>query len=234
MLSEIVQAMVRLLEVKDLSTAAHTWRVVLYTRTLAEDFGLDHPTIARLTTAAAMHDIGKLDIPETILQKPARLSTDEFEIMKTHATHGHARLLAMGEEDPILVGLVRSHHERWDGRGYPDGLSGEQIPTAARHFAVVDSFDAMTSVRPYRSTVGAQAAQAAIAEIKAGRGTRYDPAAVDRFARLYDTGALDWIRQHFNDACQLPDYQALNRLDERAREGAHATIPGVSPPPASG
>jgi hypothetical protein len=107
-----------------------------------------------LTHAAALHDIGKLDIPESILQKPGPLTEDEFAIMKTHTTQGHDRLIAMGEDDPIMVGLVRSHHERWDGLGYPDKLTAESIPLAARYFAVVDSFDAMTSIRPYRSAVG--------------------------------------------------------------------------------
>ncbi len=210
MTPEIVQAMVRLLEVKDLSTAAHTWRVVLYTRTLAEHAGLDHPTISRLTYAAALHDIGKLDIPESILQKPASLTPQEFEVMKTHTTLGHDHLRGMGEDDPIAVGLVRSHHERWDGLGYPDKLAGEQIPLPARYFAVVDSFDAMTSFRPYRSTVGDDAARAAMHEIIRGRGNRYAPDAVDRFASLFASGSLDWIRHHFNDECPLPDYGHLN------------------------
>ncbi|MCC6425755.1 MAG: HD domain-containing protein [Phycisphaerales bacterium] len=217
MLSEIVQAMVRLLEVKDLSTAAHTWRVVLYTRTLAEDAGLPIETITRLTTAAALHDIGKLDIPFAILQKPGKLTDDEFEVMKTHTTHGHEHVRAMGEDDPIIVGLVRHHHERFDGKGYPDRLAGDQIPRVARYFAVVDSFDAMTSIRPYRSTIGPEAAEAAIAELKAGRGTRYDPDAVDRFDALYSRGSLDWIREHFNDARPVPDYEQLRRVAEFAK-----------------
>ena len=209
MLPEIVQAMVRLLEVKDLSTAAHTWRVVLYTRTIAEDANLDHAVIARLTYAAALHDIGKLDIPDAILQKPARLTDAEFAVMKTHTTLGHEHLRGMGENDPIAVGLVRSHHERWDGKGYPDGLAGEDIPLAARYFSVIDSFDAMTSIRPYRATVGEKAAHDAMQEIQSGRGTRYAPEAVDRFARLFRSGSLDWIRGHFNDGAQVPDYTAM-------------------------
>lgn len=204
--------MVRLLEVKDLSTAAHTWRVVLYTRTLAEDAGLDHDFIGRLTHAAALHDIGKLDIPESILQKPGPLTDDEFGVMKTHTTLGHDRLRAMGEDDPIMVGLVRSHHERWDGLGYPDKLAGDAIPLPARFFAVVDSFDAMTSIRPYRSAVGDDAAAAAITEIQAGRGSRYAPEAVDRFTDLYSQGQFDWIWHHFNDRCELPAFPSAERL----------------------
>lgn len=216
MLPEIVQAMVKLLEVKDLCTAAHTWRVVLYTRTLAEDAGIDHETIARLTTAAALHDVGKLDIPLSILHKPGKLTDEEFEVMKTHTTLGHDHLRAMSEEDPILVGLVRHHHERWDGKGYPDGLAGEDIPRVARYFAVVDSFDAMTSIRPYRSFIGPRAAEAALSEIKAGRGERYDPDAVGRFVRLYETGALTWIQDHFTDTSEVPNYEQLHRVAEIA------------------
>lgn len=213
MIPEVVQAMVRLLEVKDLSTAAHTWRVVLYTRALAEDANLDRAIVERLTYAAALHDIGKLDIPDAILQKPGKLTDEEFEVMKTHTTLGHDHLRGMGEDDPIAVGLVRHHHERWDGLGYPDGLSGESIPLAARYFAVVDSFDAMTSIRPYRATIGERAAQAAMEEIMASRGSRYAPDAVDRFRSLYDAGTFDWIRSHFNDKSQVPGYAGLDAVD---------------------
>lgn len=200
---DIVQALVKTIELKDLSTAAHTWRVVLYTRALAEQAGLDHALIGRLTTAAALHDVGKIDIPDAILQKPGRLTEAEFEIIKTHAARGHASLLAMGEVDPAILEFVRHHHERWDGKGYPDGLAGEQIAPGARYFAVIDSFDAMTSIRPYRTQVGEHAARLALAELEAGMGTRYWPHAVQAFARLFRTGSLDWIAAHFNDRCEL-------------------------------
>lgn len=217
---EIVLAMVRILEVKDLSTAAHTWRVVLYTRAMAEEAGLAHADIERLTTGAALHDVGKIDVPDAVLQKPGPLTPEEFEIIKTHAALGHERLVRMGEDDPLVLELVRHHHERQDGLGYPDGIKGAEIPVAARYFSVIDTFDALTSLRPYRQDVGEGAAERAITELKAGIGTRYCLECVDMFERLYRRGNLDWVLHYFNDQCPVPDYAELpraHRVAEQAR-----------------
>jgi HD-GYP domain-containing protein (c-di-GMP phosphodiesterase class II) len=203
---DIVQALVKAIELKDACTAAHTWRVVLYTRALAEEAGLDHALIGRLTFAAALHDLGKIDVPDEILRKPGSLTDEEFQVMKTHTTLGHERLLRMGEDDPVLLDLVRHHHERWDGRGYPDGLAGEAIPLGARYFAVIDSFDAMTSRRPYRPDAADRLVTRALAELEMGAASRYDPRAVEMFTRLYRTGRLDWIHEHFNDAREVESW----------------------------
>lgn len=215
---EIVQSLVKAIELKDHSTAAHTWRVVLYTRALAEEFGVNHADITRLTTAAALHDLGKIDLPDVILQKPGALTDEEFNIVKTHTVFGHAALRRMEEADPLILELVRHHHERWDGLGYPDGLKGDQIAQAARFFSVIDSFDAMTSHRPYRHQVGEAAADRAILDLEHNRGTRYWPDAVNAFARLYRTGNLNWILHHFNDSTPAPAY-------------AHAHIPSLRAKP---
>ena len=201
---DIVEALVKTIEMKDHSTAAHTWRVVFYARAMAEASGMHPDMIKRLTIGAALHDIGKIDIPDGILQKPGKLTDDEFTIIKAHTTLGHERLRRMGEEDPILLDLVRHHHERVDGKGYPDGLQGEQIPTVAKYFAVIDTFDALTSVRPYRKEVGAQAAEKALIELKNGIGTRYAAEAVEMFEDLYRQGALEWILSYFNDDSDVP------------------------------
>ncbi len=206
MAPDLVQALVKAIEIKDLSTAAHTWRVVLYARTLCEEFGVDRETIARITPAAALHDLGKIDIPPEILQKPGRLTDEEFAVIKTHTAIGHERLLRMGEDDEIMLNLVRFHHERWDGLGYPDGLCAEDIPEGARYFGVIDTFDALTSVRPYRQEVGIEAAHKAIEEIQRCSGERYCPEAAEAFANLFRTGKLDWILDYFNDKQQLPDF----------------------------
>lgn len=198
--------MVRLIEAKDLSTAAHTWRVVLYTRALAEELGVDHDTIHRLTTAAALHDVGKIDIPEAILQKPGPLTPDERAVMERHAVLGWDHLKAMDEQDPILLNLVRHHHERFDGKGYPDKLAGEAIPLGARFFSVIDSFDAMTSLRPYRAEVGDEAARKAVEQLRLGVGNRYHAEPVDAFIKLFDTGKLDWILHYFNDLRPVPEH----------------------------
>lgn len=203
----VVQNLVREIEKKDLSTAAHTWRVVLYTRAVLEHFGVEKELIGLVTQAAALHDIGKIDIPDAILQKPGKLTDEEFEIIKIHPVAGYARMIDLDvNEDPIL-NLVRYHHERWDGLGYPFQLKGEEIPIGPRVFAVIDSFDAMTSVRPYRAQLGERAAERALVELQAGMGTRYWPEAVDAFADLFRTGALDHILHYFNDEVPLPAFE---------------------------
>lgn len=203
---DIVQGLVKQIEDKDLVTAAHTWRVVLYTRVLVEHFGGSHEQVDRASVAAALHDVGKLDIPERVLQKPGKLTTEEYDLIKTHTTLGHARLVRMGVDDAMALELVRHHHERMDGSGYPDALKGEAISGWARYFAVVDSFDAMTSVRPYRHEIGHDAARAAVRELRSCVGTRYCAACVEAFAGLYEQGKLDWILENFNDRCEVPEF----------------------------
>ncbi|MBT8485471.1 MAG: HD-GYP domain-containing protein [Phycisphaerales bacterium] len=209
---DLVQAFVRSIELKDASTAAHTWRVVLYARALAERLGVPPDDLRRITYAAALHDIGKIDIPGEILRKPGALTDEEFEIVKTHTTLGHERLVRMGETDPILLELVRHHHERWDGLGYPDGLAGEAIPLGPRLFAVIDTFDALTSIRPYRQDVGPDAAERALVEIDASRETRYWPEAARLFRELYETGGVTWILHYFNDSVCDP-IEAIDRIE---------------------
>ena len=194
------------LEQRDLSTAAHTWRVVLYTRALAERFEVSDELMHQLTLGAALHDVGKLDIPLDLLQKPGTLTDEEYEIVKLHTVAGFARLVDLGVEDEPILDLVRYHHERWDGRGYPFGLAGEDIPIPARFFAVIDAFDAMTSVRPYRHDIGREAGDRAAAELEAGKATRYWPDAVEAFLTLYRTRSLDWILEYFNDSAPLPAF----------------------------
>ena len=112
----------------------------------------------------------------------------------------------------MILDLIRYHHERWDGKGYPYGYAGEDIPAAARYFSVIDSFDAMTSVRPYRHEVGREAAKQAIFEVKAGSGTRYAPDAVTMFCELFESGRLDWILHYFNDDSSLPEYSRVEEV----------------------
>ena len=205
----LLQPLLRTIELKDASTAAHTWRVVLYARALAESLHRDHDLIERISRGAALHDIGKIDIPDGILTKAGPLTDEEFAVMQTHTTLGHERLLAMGEDDELALGLVRSHHERIDGKGYPDRLVGDEIPLGARYFAVIDSFDAMTSLRPYRTCIGEEAARRALVELEAGMGTRYWPEAVEAFTDLFRTGSLDWILHYYNDEIPVPIFAGL-------------------------
>ena len=142
-----------------------------------------------------LHDIGKVGIPESVLCKPGPLTDDEWDIMRTHPGIG-AQIV-----EPIrflegAVEIVRTHHERWDGRGYPIGLRGEQIPLAARVFAIADSFDAMTSDRPYRA---AMSFGEAFEEIRLGSGTQFDPDIVEVFLDLASEGGL-WAEPAHDEA----------------------------------
>ena len=149
-------------------------------------YRLTETDIAIITTASSLHDIGKIRIPEEILNKPGRLTDEEFKIMKTHSELGAAIIRDMHflEDNPLVHTaweICRWHHERWDGKGYPDGLSKESIPILSRVIAVVDSFDAMVNDRPYRK---AMPVTKALEELKRCAGTQFDPDITSEFIRL--------------------------------------------------
>jgi putative nucleotidyltransferase with HDIG domain len=204
----LVQKLVRDIERKDLTTAAHTWRVVLYSRALAEALGISDHRLELVTHAAALHDIGKLDTPDAILDKPGPLTVEERAIMERHTIDGDRRLRELGVSDPLILELVRHHHERMDGSGYPDRLRGDAISMGAKFFSVIDTFDAMTSLRPYRRDVGPEAADRALRALREETGTRYCPDAVRQFVHLYEGGWLSWILDHYNDRASLDAYDA--------------------------
>lgn len=207
-----LDALVGLIEYKDASTAAHTWRVVLYAIAVADALEIDDALMPRIAQAAALHDVGKIDIPSTILRKPGPLTNDEMLIVKRHPIIGFQRLRSLGIDDPLILDLVRYHHERWDGTGYPDGLQGEQIPLDARFFAVIDVFDALTSVRPYRKTAGPDAAPRAIEIIHQHTGTHYDPTCVEVFTDLYEASSLDWILNYFNTRDEMHVIETVTEI----------------------
>ncbi len=211
---DLVVSLTRLVEVKDHCTAAHTWRVALYTQAVAEAMGLSDEETFRMMRAAALHDLGKIDIPSRILSKPSPLTPDEVAIIQTHPTLGYERLVRMQEADPIVLALVRSHHERVDGTGYPDAIGGNEIPFAARVFAVIDAFDAMTSIRPYRRDTGSSAAARAIEEIQSKAGSWYCKEAVQVFTALIESGQLRWIQRHYNDQKSLDGLGSPSSVEE--------------------
>ena len=176
-----VEAFATAVDAKDHVTAGHTRRVQAYCAALAREFGIaDEPTLRALEAAALLHDVGKIGIPEHILNKPGKLTTEEYDVMKGHVAIG-AEILS-GIEFPFpVVPIVKSHHENWDGTGYPTGLRGEEIPLAARILTVVDCFDALTSDRPYRD---AMSTAEAFEILQARRGTMYDPQVVDTLIAL--------------------------------------------------
>jgi two-component system, cell cycle response regulator len=145
--------------------------------TVARHIGLSGERLHAVVRAAELHDVGKVLVPDAILNKPGALDPHELELMRRHAIAGYLILTESGEPAPIPA-LVRSSHERWDGSGYPDGLSGEDIPLGSRIITICDAYDAMTHPRPYRS---ARPVADALAELRAGAGVRYDPCLVDVF-----------------------------------------------------
>ncbi|MGE3194792.1 MAG: HD domain-containing phosphohydrolase [Microbacteriaceae bacterium] len=174
-----IEAFSTAIEAKDGVTSSHVHRVRHYAVALARRLGtLDDIELKAIQAAALLHDTGKLAVPERILNKPGKLTAAEFETMKLHVDVGADILSAIDFPFPV-VPIVRAHHERWDGTGYPNGLKGTDIPLGARILSVVDCYDALTSDRPYRP---AMTDDQALAIIREGRGTMYDPAIVDLFA----------------------------------------------------
>ena len=179
-------------EYRDDATSKHTERVGVAAAAIATQLGLAEAEVKLLRDAAPLHDVGKLAIPDSILLKPGPLASDEFEVMKTHAALGSG--LLAGTRSPVLeMGSViaGSHHERWDGTGYPSGLARETIPLAGRVVAVADVFDALTHDRPYKH---AWSPGRAIAEIERASGSQFDPRVVAAFLELNDTPAAPTTR----------------------------------------
>ena len=168
-------ALATAVEAKDEYTAGHATRVTAYALTIADVTGSIDPVRFRL--AGDLHDVGKIGVPDSVLNKPGRLTDEEFELVRKHPVTG-SHILEPLIDDPLVLGVVRWHHERWDGRGYPDGLAGEDIPLSARVLAVADTLDAMTSHRAYRR--GVPWADV-IAEIRRCSGAQFDPQVVQAF-----------------------------------------------------
>jgi putative nucleotidyltransferase with HDIG domain len=175
------------LDSRDNETEGHSMRVTSYTIHLARRAGVPEQDLVQIARGALLHDIGKIGIPDAILRKPGALTEGEWEIMKTHVTIGYEMLQPIEFLRPALP-IVRSHHERWDGKGYPMGLQGEEIPLPARIFAICDTYDAITSDRPYRK---GKSHEEAIAEIAAHSGTQFDPAIVVAFLSIPQEA---WLR----------------------------------------
>jgi putative nucleotidyltransferase with HDIG domain len=180
-----IEALAHAVDAKDEVTHDHTRRVQDETVRLARVLGVENEgDIQAIKAAALLHDVGKLAIPEHILNKPGRLTPAEFEIMKRHAPIG-ADILSVIGLPYVVAPIVRHHHEGWDGTGYPDGLSGDRIPLGSRILAVVDCFDALTSDRPYRPRMEDRDALQIVSD---RRGTMYDPQVVDAFFALHGYG----------------------------------------------
>ena len=183
---DTVTALAEAVEKRDPYTGGHVRRVVLYSLLLGHELGLDAGRLERLRIAATLHDVGKIAVPDDVLRKPAPLDDEEMQVMQRHTVDGADILARIPDLRDVLPG-VRSHHERLDGRGYPDGLLAEQIPLNARIIAVADTYDAMTSSRPYRRALPHEVAAA---EVRRGGGSQFCPEVVAAFERLDARGEL--------------------------------------------
>jgi putative two-component system response regulator len=183
-----VQTLVHALEAKDAYTSGHSSRVSRYAVKTAVQLGYTGERLEQIRLGGELHDIGKIGTREDILNKPGPLTPEEFEHIKVHVSLGERILAPSLAESPIVLQIVRSHHERLDGRGFPDGLQGENIPPEARIVAVVDAFDAMTTNRAYRPS---RTPVDAIDELRRCAGTHFYPPVVDAFLRAFsDVSAL--------------------------------------------
>ncbi|MFN0178406.1 MAG: HD-GYP domain-containing protein [Gemmatimonadales bacterium] len=176
-LREQLETMVRSIEARDPYTSGHSRRVSALSRAIASDLGLGSDLVEEIETAALLHDVGKIHAEfAPLLQKEGRLTQDEWEIMKTHSAKSAELVALFSRFQGNVQSSVRSHHERWDGKGYPDGVIGDLIPLGARIIMISDTIDAMTTDRPYRKALPFDKV---VAELQKYRGSQFDPAIVD-------------------------------------------------------
>ncbi|MBQ3921205.1 MAG: HD-GYP domain-containing protein, partial [Firmicutes bacterium] len=182
MFEQTAAALASAIDAKDRYTRGHSSRVAAYSQMIAKDAGRSEEEIEQIYFAALLHDVGKIGIADSIINKEGRLTDEEFAQIKRHPIYG-SQILSQIHQSPNLYIGARHHHERYDGRGYPDGLSGENIPELARIIGVADSYDAMTSKRSYRDTMPQEKVRS---ELVKGRGTQFDPRFADIMIRRID------------------------------------------------
>lgn len=202
---EVIRLLRLTVDARDIYTRGHSDRVSYYARRIALAMGKSPDYCERVRVAGLFHDIGKIAVPDGILLKPTRLTSEEFDLIKAHPAKG-AEMLACVSAFQEIAPIVRAHHERWDGTGYPDGLAGDSIPEEARMITIADSFDAMTSTRHYRTALPLDHAKQ---ELRKGAGTQFDPQMVPVFLSLleqYDAmeQELDWT---YSEQLQGSDMQ---------------------------
>jgi len=198
---ETIYRLARAAEYRDKDTGAHIQRVSHYAAAIARQIGLNDESVESILYAAPMHDVGKIGIPDRILLKPGKLDPGEWEIMKKHTVIG-AEILSDSDADFIeLAGVIAlTHHEKWDGSGYPEGLKGTDIPLAGRITAIADVFDALTSKRPYKEPFSVEES---LGIIGVGRGSHFDPKVVDAFLAIKDE--ILSIKEKYKDQGESAD-----------------------------
>lgn len=202
-----LKALTAALETRDLETHGHSERVVTYSMRLGREYGLDSQRTKSLEFGSLLHDIGKIGVPDLILRKPAKLTPEEWVVMREHPLHGQQILRGIA----FLEGAARvvaQHHEKWDGSGYPLGLGGEEIDVCARIFSVADAFDAITSNRVYRK---GKPYHAAAQELDDWSGKQFDPKVIEAFHRV---PPQDWEELHQQSLAKKEDELEVRRVVE--------------------
>jgi putative nucleotidyltransferase with HDIG domain len=203
----LLHSLTSAVDAKDAYTCGHSERVALLSRHLAQQIGLSDPEVDEVYMAGLLHDVGKIGVPESVLQKTGRLTTEEFDQMKKHPQIG-ARILADVKQIKALIPGVLHHHERYDGKGYPAGLSGTNIPLMGRIICLADCFDAMTSNRTYRKALPLEVA---VTEIRRCAGTQFDPALAEAFVKTGPERFRELLRNHAEKSKMLLELQETLR-----------------------
>ena len=210
---QFAAAMVKALDARDAYTAGHSAAVAVYTRDIAKEMGFDEETVRVAHLAGLLHDIGKIGVPGRVLNKTAPLDDEEYELMKSHAAMG-AEILGEVDLYSDVALLVRYHHERIDGRGYPDGISGDAIPAISRMISVADTYSAMTTDRPYREGMPTEKAMSILREC---RGTQLDQDFTDAFLRILIVADEAYQRGKQTDfEVEVAKHQALSEVEAEA------------------
>ena len=217
-LTQTVTALMSMVDAKDRYTSGHSFRVALYAKEISRRLGKTKAEQDTIYVTSLLHDVGKIHVPDDIINKPGKLTKEEFELMKLHPITGYIMLSSITSIPAVLTG-ARWHHERYDGRGYPDGLSGEDIPEIARIIAVADSYDAMSSRRSYRAVLP----QATVRrEIEANRGAQFDPKIAEVMLDMIDEDRYYDMRQHdddmIGDVLVLNDSSSKDRISDMMRD----------------
>ena len=195
MTTQSITTFANALDAKDPYTEGHSERVSAYSTRLARELGLPEEEIDNIRLVALLHDIGKIGVPDSVLKKPGRLTDEEFGLMKQHTVVGSEIIKDINSIPGVVIG-ARYHHERYDGRGYPDGLKGEEIPFIARIIAVADAFDAMTSNRIYRKHLSTEQV---MSELEKGAGSQFDPAIARLLVDLLKSGEMKTLSPDMAD-----------------------------------
>jgi putative nucleotidyltransferase with HDIG domain len=199
----LLHSLTSAVDAKDAYTCGHSERVALLSRLLAKEAGFPNALVERVYMAGLLHDVGKIGVPEAVLQKTGRLTDEEFSQIKKHPEIGARILRDIKQVEDIIPGVMH-HHERYDGKGYPSGLSGENIPLFGRLICLADCFDAMTSSRTYRKALPLEVA---LTEIRRCSGTQFDPGLTDFFLNIGEQRLRDLLHDHHEQAKKLLDLQ---------------------------